>query len=233
VKKRLAILQSNYVPWKGYFDLINMVDEFVIYDSVQYTKNDWRNRNLIKTNNGVQWLTIPCYHKLDQRIKDTKVSQRDWGIRHWNTVSQFYNKTPYFKEYRDIFADVYHNTLTPYLSEINWVFITTINAILGVETKLIDSSDFVLQGDKTERLMNICKERGVDVYVSGPAAKSYLDIAMMNNAGIEVEWVDYSGYPEYNQLFPPFCHNVSVLDLIFNTGIDATKYMKSYALQSV
>ena len=108
--KKIAILQSNYIPWKGYFDLINMVDEFVIFDTAQFTKNDWRNRNKIKTSQGVQWLTIPAQqNSLQQLICETKVSNPKWAKKHWSTIAQNYSKTPYFKDYKDLFESFYLN----------------------------------------------------------------------------------------------------------------------------
>ena len=125
--KKLAILQSNYIPWKGYFDMINMVDEFIIYDCVQYTKNDWRNRNKIKTLNGVQWITIPVEQKeLSQKICDTKVCLPNWNKKHWQTIVTNYSKAPYFKAYKSVLEQLYLETDTLYLSEINVKFIKDI-----------------------------------------------------------------------------------------------------------
>lgn len=227
--KKIAILQSNYIPWKGYFDLINMVDEFVFYDEVQYTKNDWRNRNKIKTSQGIQWLTIPVRQEtLGQKIKDTKISDKKWNIKHWRTISQNYSKSKYFKEYKDIFEELYLNCNEEYLSQINYKFISTINGILGIKTKLRYSSEFELIDGQTEKLLNICKECETNSYLSGPAAKDYFDEELAKKENIQVEWMNYSGYQEYNQLFPPFEHGVSILDLIFNEGSNATKFMKSF-----
>lgn len=227
--KKIAILQSNYIPWKGYFDLINMVDEFVFYDEVQYTKNDWRNRNKIKTSQGIQWLTIPVRQEtLGQKIKDTKISDKKWNIKHWRTISQNYSKSKYFKEYKDIFEELYLNCNEEYLSQINYKFISTINGILGIKTKLRYSSEFELIDGQTEKLLNICKECEANSYLSGPAAKDYFDEELAEKENIQVEWMNYSGYQEYNQLFPPFEHGVSILDLIFNEGSNATKFMKSF-----
>ena len=213
--KRIAILQSNYIPWKGYFDMISQVDEFVIYDSVQYTKNDWRNRNLIKTPNGTQWLSIPVYHKLDQKIKNTIVADKDWNIKHWHTLVQFYGKTKYFNYYKPLFESLYRNIDSEYLSVINRTFIEAICDILDIETKITDSSGFNLSGDKTQRIVDICKELKADTYLSGAAAKDYMDLKLME--GINVEWMRYD-YPEYDQLWPPFKNGVTVLDMIFNEG---------------
>ena len=227
--KKIAILQSNYIPWKGYFDLINMVDEFILYDDMQYTKNDWRNRNKIKTPQGIQWLTIPVRQEsLDQKIKDTKISDKKWNIKHWRTISQNYSKAKYFKDYKDIFEELYLTCDEEYLSEINYKFITTINEILGIKTKLRWSSEFELVDGQTEKLLGICKDCNADIYLSGPAAKDYFNEDLAKQENIKVEWMDYSGYKEYEQLNPPFEHGVTILDLIFNKGDRAKEFMKSF-----
>ena len=227
--KKIAILQSNYIPWKGYFDLINMVDEFIFYDEVQYTKNDWRNRNKIKTPQGIQWLTIPVRQEsLDQKIKDTKISDKKWNIKHWRTISQNYSKSKYFKDYKDIFEELYLKCDEEYLSQINYKFITTINEILEIKTKLIWSSEFELVDGQTEKLLGICKDCNADIYLSGPAAKDYFNEDLAKQENIKVEWMDYSGYKEYEQLNPPFEHGVTILDLIFNKGDRAKEFMKSF-----
>ena len=228
--KKIAILQSNYIPWKGYFDLINMVDEFILYDDMQYTKRDWRNRNKIKTQNGLLWLTIPVEvkGKYFQRINETKISEKDWAKKHWQTIKSSYSKTKYFKEYKDIFEELYLTCDEEYLSQINYKFITTINEILGIKTKLRWSSEFELVDGQTEKLLGICKDCNADIYLSGPAAKDYFDEELAKQENIKVEWMDYSGYKEYEQLNPPFEHGVSILDLIFNEGSNSTKFMRSF-----
>ncbi|MBT2787316.1 WbqC family protein [Halomonas sp. ISL-106] len=205
-----------------------MVDDFVIYDSVQYTKNDWRNRNKIKTSGGLTWLTVPVKHKtLDQSIFDTLVADSMWQKKHWKTISQNYSKAPYFKEYKDLFEDFYLNNKKTNLSCINFELINIVSSILSIETKFHLSSDFHLEGNQTETLLNICQQIGCDTYLSGPAAKNYFDGKLAQEKGISIEWMDYSGYPEYSQLYPPFEHGVSILDLIFNEGPNARDFMKS------
>lgn len=227
--KKIAILQSNYIPWKGYFDLINMVDEFIFYDEVQYTKNDWRNRNKIKTSQGIRWLTIPVRQEsLEQKIKDTKITNKKWNIKHWRTISQNYSKAKHFKEYKDVFEELYLNCNEEYLAKINYKFITTINEILGISTKLRWSSEFELIEGQTEKLLSICKDCNANVYLSGPAAQDYFDEKLAAKEKIKVEWMDYSGYKEYEQLHPPFEHGVTILDLIFNEGPNAKYFMKGF-----
>lgn len=226
--KKIAILQSNYIPWKGYFDIINIVDEFILYDEVQYTKNDWRNRNKIKTSQGVQWLTIPArQERLEQKINETKITDKKWNIKHWRVIYQNYTKAKYFKEYKDIFEELYLGCDEEYLSQINYKFIVAICEILGITTKIRWSSEFKLVDGQTEKLLGICKDCNANIYISGPAAKDYFDEELAKKKCIKVEWMDYSGYQKYEQLFPPFEHSVSILDLIFNEGPHAREFMKS------
>lgn len=206
-----------------------MVDEFILYDDMQYTRRDWRNRNKIKTPQGIQWLTIPVRQEsLEQKIKDTKISDKKWNIKHWRTISQNYSKAKYFKDYKDIFEELYLTCDEEYLSEINYKFITTINEILEIKTKLRWSSEFELVDGQTEKLLGICKDCNADIYLSGPAAKDYFDEELAKQEDIKVEWMDYSGYKEYEQLNPPFEHGVTILDLIFNKGDRAKEFMKSF-----
>lgn len=227
--KKLAILQSNYIPWKGYFDMINMVDEFVLFDTAQYTKNDWRNRNKIYTSQGLNWLSIPARQvNLEQLISETLVTDKKWALKHWRTISQNYSKAKYFKEYASVFEEFYSNCTETHLSQINYSLIKIINEILGIKTKITWSSDYELIDGQTEKLLGICQQAGAGIYLSGPAAKDYFDEDLAKEMDIKVEWMDYSGYPEYQQLHQPFEHGVSILDLIFNEGPNATKYMKSF-----
>ncbi len=228
--KKVAILQSDYIPWKGYFDLINMVDEFILYDDMQYTKRDWRNRNKIKTANGLQWLTIPVEvkGKFYQKINETKISNQDWGKKHWSSIQRNYGKAFYFKKYKDEFEELYLNNKEIYLSRINYNFISVVNKILGITTRIRWSSEFDLVEGQTEKLLGICKDCNAGMYLSGPSAKGYFNEDIAKKEHIRVEWMEYSGYPEYSQLFSTFCHGVTILDLIFNEGPNATRFMKSF-----
>ncbi len=225
---KVAVMQSNYIPWKGYFDMINMVDTFVIYDTVQYTKNDWRNRNQIVTRQGLQWLTIPVrVESLQQPINETQVALPNWNKKHWNTLQANYAKAPYFSEFKSLFENEYSSLLGSSLSEINYRLIVLVCDVLKIETKIIRSEELMLTGDKNERLIQICDTLGASTYLSGPAAKSYMDIDQFKRNEIQVEWMQYENYREYKQLSDEFHHAVSVLDLIFNVGEDARSFLNS------
>jgi len=232
LKKKIAILQSSYIPWKGYFDIINSVDEFVLLDDVQYTRRDWRNRNIIKTDCGLKWLSIPVnvkgkYHQL---ISEAKINNKIWACNHWKEITYNYKKSKCFLQYEKVFSRIFTEILIDIesLSEVNSLLINEINKILGISTTVKSSKYFSTVNGKNERLINICKESGSSIYLSGPAAKGYIDEEMFRDENICVEWMDYNDYPEYPQLYSEFVHGVTILDLIFNVGKDAPKYMKSF-----
>ncbi len=227
--KKVAILQSNYIPWKGYFDIIAMVDEFILYDDMQYTRRDWRNRNKIKTPNGTKWLTIPVETKgkFYQKINETQISGRDWAQSHMMSLSQYYSKAPFWKENHSWLQSLYEKAShVEMLSDVNYLFITEICKKLGIQTKITWSSDYTLVDGKTERLVDLVQSAGGDYYLSGPAAKDYIVDELFENAGIQLEYMNYEGYPEYPQLHGEFDPYVSILDLILMTGADARSYMK-------
>ena len=229
MSKTVAILQSNYIPWKGYFDLINSCDVFVLYDDMQYTKNDWRNRNKIQTKQGLKWLTIPVrQERLSQRINETKISDARWNRKHWTTITHNYTKARYFNDYKELFEDLYLNMQEELLSEVNYRFIVAINEIMGVDTVIKKSSEFKLAQGTSERLLDICKTLDADVYLSGPAAMDYLDLQLFQREGIGVEWMNYDNYSVYGQLHQPFETGESRLELIFNEGPESKNYMKSF-----
>ena len=224
--KKVAVIQSNYIPWKGYFDIIHDVDQFVFYDDVQYTKNDWRNRNKIKSRQGLHWLTIPVGARNERLICEVEMKDLNWPKKHWETIKQSYSKAPYFNAYKDFFEFFYLGSNRTNLSELNQYLVKTISTeFLGIETDFIDSREFQPEGQKLDRLIDLLVKAGANLYISGPTAKSYIQEDAFRNAGIELVFKDYSGYPEYPQQFPPFEHSVSILDLIFNCGPQSPKYI--------
>jgi hypothetical protein len=228
MSKVVAIVQSNYIPWKGYFDLINFADEFVLYDDVQFTKRDWRNRNQIKTARGPIWLTIPVETKGKylQKVNETTISDDGWRADHWQSIRHHYAQAKGFRHYAERLEPLYASASRS-LSLTNHAFLIEICRWLDISTPLTWSSDYVLADDRTDRLVGICEQAGADVYLSGPAAKAYLDETRFAARGIEVRYMDYGGYAEYDQLYPPFRHDVSIIDLLMNTGSEARRFLKS------
>lgn len=225
--KKVAIVQSNYIPWKGYFDMIAAVDEFILYDDMQYTRRDWRNRNQIKTPHGLQWLTVPARvkGKYYQAIRETEIDGVDWAEAHWKAIIQNYRRAPYFEEIAVLIEPLYLQQYT-HLSILNRAFIEAICGYLGITTKISNSWDYKMIEGKTERLADLCAQSGGCEYISGPAAKDYIQEQIFSNMGIKLTWFDYSGYKEYPQLWGEFAHGVTILDLLFNCGKSSSHYMK-------
>ncbi|KAA9383106.1 WbqC family protein [Neorhizobium galegae] len=226
--KKVAIVQSNYIPWKGYFDMIAAVDEFILYDDMQYTRRDWRNRNQIKTPHGVQWLTVPVQvkGKYHQKIRETEIEGTEWANLHWKSLVQNYRRAPHFEEIAVWLEPLYLNEPPNYLSQLNRRFIEAICNYLSIQTVISNSWDYTLVDGKTERLAALCAQAGGTEYVSGPAAKDYVDEEVFKERGIELTWFDYSGYTEYQQPWGEFTHGVTVLDLLFNCGKKSPSYMR-------
>ena len=223
---RVAILQSNYIPWKGYFDIIHDVDIFIFYDDVQFTKQDWRTRNNIKTTSGDKWLTIPAGANIDRLICEVVLEDSRWQRSHWDSVRQQYRACPHFKTYQGFFEEVYLGKQWTKLSDLNQYLIRQISTeILKIGTSFRDSREFQLNGNKQERIIDLVVKSEASHYISGPAAKDYIVPARFEELNIELIWKDYSGYPEYEQFYPPFKHNVSILDLLFHVGPEAADYI--------
>jgi hypothetical protein len=229
--KTIAILQSNYIPWKGYFDIIAGVDEFVIFDEVQFTRRDWRNRNRIISGGEPRWLTIPVKSKgrFEAPINEIEVSEADWAEKHWNAIKHAYAKAPFFKTYAPVLEPVYTEAATlQRLSEINALFLKHLAKALGLTTPFLASATIPRTAiEPTARLVEICQGRSATSYVSGPAAKAYMENALFEAAGIKLRYVSYAGYRSYAQTTVEFEHGVSILDVLFRCGPQARDHMKS------
>lgn len=219
-------MQSNYIPWKGYFDMISAVDEFILYDDMQFTKNDWRNRNKIKTPKGLEWLSIPVGSNISRKIRDVVLPDNNWQDKHLKSFELNYVKSQHFDEVMGLIKPIYLNQSIKTLTEFNRALIECICSYLNIKTKISYSWDYSLGNGKTERLVNLCQQADAQVYISGPTAKDYLDENLFNEKVIEVEWFNYAGYKEYPQLWGTFEHGVTVIDLLFNCGNTARSYMK-------
>lgn len=224
---KAAIIQPNYLPWRGYFDIIDEVDFFILYDDVQFTKGDWRNRNRIKTPGGAEWLTVPVRQRqLAQLIRETRIDySKRWVHNHINKIRTNYGRAPYFADYaEELFAilDAGHEDIaTLDLALLRWCA-----AKLDIKTTLRRASEFACAGDRTERLIGLLEAVGASRYVSGPSAGVYLDERLFRRHGIGLEFKSYD-YGPYPQLWGEFIADVSVIDLLFNTGGAARSFMKS------
>ena len=208
--------------------MIAAVDEFILYDDMQYTRRDWRNRNQIKTPQGVQWLTVPVKvkGKYDQTIRETEIDGMSWADAHWKSITQNYRKAPNFEEIAAVFEPFYRQRQYKRLSELNRELIVAVCAYLGIATKISNSWDYQLIEGKTERLADLCAQAGGVEYITGPSAKDYIVESFFTERGINLSWFSYTGYPEYPQLWGEFTHGVTILDLLFNCGKDSPRYMR-------
>jgi len=231
--KTVVITQSNYIPWRGYFDLLRSADEVILLDTVQYTRRDWRNRNRIKTAQGTAWLTIPVEVKgrYGQSIDETRIADRGWAADHIRSIEVAYARASHFGDTAPwlfgLLRDVANDTL---LTKVNEVLLRCFCGRLDIEVPISRCTDVfdrsALQGmQATVRLVEIAKARDATHYLTGPTARAYLEVDLFAAAGIEIIWMAYDGYPEYPQLWGAFEPHVSVIDLVMNTGNDATRYL--------
>lgn len=232
---RIAIVQSNYIPWRGYFDLIRNVDLFVLFDSVQFTRRDWRNRNQIKTSNGKIWLTIPVLSKgrYLQPIDETLIDGHSWIDDHLQAIRLNYARAACFAAAFPPLAECYGTLRSEKrLSAVNERLLRHIADAMGIRTPFTRCTDLVPRGellalDPNARLIALCRAAGANRYLSGPAARSYLDEGLFRTSGVAVEWADYSGYLDYTQRWGEFDGFVSAIDLLLNVGADAPRYLKN------
>jgi hypothetical protein len=221
---KASIIQSNYIPWKGYFDIINDVDIFCFYDEVKYTKNDWRNRNKIYSGNGLQWLTIPIPKQaVKLKINEVEIQDNRWQELHYKTLLSAYGGAPHYSQLKYFMDEIYRQNNWQNLSWLNRFTIKMISDYLGIKTKFMNSSELKLSGDRVGRLINILNDLGADEYLSGPAAKDYLSVNehLFEKSNIILKYKDYSGYKPYKQLAEPFEHSVSIFDMIANLPKDS------------
>lgn len=220
---KCAIVQPSYLPWRGYFHMIEKADVFVFYDDVQYDKHGWRNRNRIKTSSGPQWLTIPVSARgnvvTGLPINEVRIADRRWASKHLATIRQAYARAPHVDRCLEL-LEPYLAREQDSLADLTIDLTVAIAAELGLERRFVRSSELALSGDRMGRLIEVLERVGASHYISGPAAKTYLDQRGLDQANISLELMSYD-YPEYRQLHPPFEPQVSVIDLIAMEGDNA------------
>ncbi|QFY41405.1 WbqC family protein [Candidatus Methylospira mobilis] len=225
---RVGVIQSSFIPWRGYFDFIASVDTFVFHDDIQYTKGDWRNRNKIKTVKGTEWLTVPVrYNKTAQSISDTEIDcATAWGKKHIRLWQAHYRQAPYL---RDVLAllDGLDHCQERTISQLNLKLTGRICEYLAIATPSLLSSELSLTGSKTDRLIDLLQKLNATTYLSGPNADAYLDKEAFRKHGIGLEYKSYD-YTPYPQLWGAFEGGVTVLDLIANCGPDAKNHICSH-----
>jgi hypothetical protein len=222
---RVAVIQPSYIPWRGYFHIIQQVERFVFYEDVQYTKQDWRNRNRIKGRYGLQWLTVPVNRDtMKGNIDEVLIAnEKPWGEHHWSVLEMEYRDAPFFSQYADFFRDAYSRQWDK-LSDLDIFLTQELCKFLGIKTEFVRSPQYPSQGRSTDKLLDLLQKVGATYYLSGPSAKAYMEADKMTAAGIELDYIEYN-YPPYPQLHGAFEPQVSVIDLLFNVGDDAPKYI--------
>mgnify|MGYP000061084719 CR=1 FL=1 len=215
----VVVSQSNYLPWKGYFDLVREADHLVLLETVQFTRRDWRSRNRIKSPDGVQWLSVPVNAPGGRltSVSEGEISDSSWPQKHLRAIELSYRRTPHFEPTFGIISESLEAG-DVYLSELNERILRAMLDHLGIELVVSAARGPIETVDASERILRLVLERGGTRYLSGPAAKSYLDIGLFTAAGIDVDFFEYPDYPEYKQLWPPFRHDVSMIDVLFHLG---------------
>jgi len=222
----VAIHQPQYLPWIGYFDKIDCADVFVLLDNVQYKKNEWQNRNRIKTSQGWQWITVPVLYKYPEKINEVKINNTvDWRKKHLNALTYNYSKAPFFEKHRR-FLEKTFSTNWEFLVEINTHVIQYLINALGIDKKIVLASSLRLREGPTDRLVDICKHVQADTYLSGKDGAKYMNLDAFAQAKIKVIFQDFR-HPIYPQLYEPFEPLMSIVDLLFNHNHNSLKIIRS------
>lgn len=214
--------------------MMKKVDNFVFFDDVDFTKRDWRTRNKIKTPEGEIWISVPVKKApRGTKICEIQISQDDdWQKKHYKTIEQYYKKAKYFEEYKFLLEKIYLEKKWDNLSEFNIYTNLLIAKELGINTEFINSKDLNTTGVKDDKLIEICKKLNGDSYLSGPAAKDYIDNEKFKKYGITLAYIKYE-YPEYTQLYGKFNHYLSIFDVLFNCGKNSNKYIFTGKIKEV
>jgi len=214
---KVVILQSSYVPWKGYFDLIHDADVFCFYDEVKYTKNDWRNRNKLLDKNGEFWLSIPISKEaVKKKISEVELPGNDWQKKHYSVIMSTYYSAPQKNVLKSLLDDIYLNNDWQHLSQVNQYSTKRIAEYMGLKTEFKNSASYNLDGDRINRLISLIKQIGGTEYISGPSAKNYLSGSetLFADAGIKLSFKNYGPYAPYSQNITSFSNHVSIIDLL-------------------
>jgi len=223
----VAIHQPQYLPWLGYFDKMQQADVFCYLDNVQYKKNEWQNRNRIKTAGGWQWLTVPVSYRFPQKINEVKINHAaKWAHKHLQALLTNYSKAPFYKEYIDRFENAYTKKYEK-LSDLNIHLIEMLRDILGLSQKAtLIASQLSTSTDPTRRLIELCRAAGGDTYLAGRDGARYMDLDLFADSGIKVVFQDFN-HPAYPQLFGNFESHLSVVDLLFNCGPESMEIIRA------
>ena len=229
---RIAVMQPTYLPWMGYFGMIELADVFVFYDDVQFQRQSWQSRNKIKLSNHSkkdwQWLSVPIIHDgLDNKIKQVKINNNNrWKDKHWKTIYHSYNNTEFFSKYEEKIKSFY-NPNWQYIANLNIYIIKKLSRLFNLDLpEFIVSSELEgIKGNKTDRLINIINKLEAKEYISPSGAKDYLERDKFKKNGKKLYWYEYN-HPVYEQIGEDFLSHMSAIDLLFNVGDDSKSYIR-------
>ncbi len=231
---RVGIIQSSYIPWRGYFDFIDSVDLFVEFDDIPFgSRGNWRHRNQIKTSRGPKWLTVPVNSKRELPIDQVLIDRSDssWQKTHRRMLQKWLGDAPFFRDALEIWEEGVA-AASDTISQINHLLTRRICSYLKIDTPVVRAREYAVTGAKTERLINLLKKIGASIYLSGPTAGGYLEEKRFREAGIRLEFKSYD-YPPYPQLWGDFFGPITILDLIANTGGESRRFLKSLSPDGV
>ncbi|OGG57131.1 MAG: hypothetical protein A3F84_19190 [Candidatus Handelsmanbacteria bacterium RIFCSPLOWO2_12_FULL_64_10] len=221
----VAIHQPQYLPWLGYFDKMDRADVFVLLDNVQYKKNEFINRNRIKSAAGWQWLTVPVRYRFPERIDQVAIHTGvNWRRQHAQALLTNYGRAPHFAACRPFFDDLLSRPWEG-LCDLNAHAVRGLAELLGIRREMPLASVWALGEDPTGRLVDICRRVGADTYLSGAGGQGYLDLSQFEAAGIRVVFQAFE-HPVYPQRFGPFEPFMSVVDLLFNCGEESLEVIR-------
>ncbi len=217
---RVTIHQPQFLPWLGYLDKIDQTDLFIMLETVQFKKNEWQNRNRIRTSKGWQWLTVPVLHHFGQRIDEVLINPAsEWKAQHLRALEMHYARAPYRNHYLSQLRELYSRPWTK-LSDLNKAVVQWLLKAYGITTPIQHASDHQSRDEPTDRLIDLCRAVGATEYLAGPGAEHYMDTPRFEASGIRLELQAFK-HPIYRQMYEPFEPNLSALDLLLIQGGNA------------
>lgn len=227
---RVAIHQPQYLPWLGYLDKLDQSDVFVLLDTVQFKKNEWQNRNRIRTAQGWQYLTVPVRHEFPQRLDQVRINnQVDWRRKHVQALEMHYGRASQYGRYAPLFRELLARDWER-LSLLSEAGLAVLARAFDITTPIVKASQFEAREEQTGRIVDLCKAVGADCYLAGVGGRGYMNLAEFEAAGIAVEFQDFMS-PEYTQMYGPFIAGLSAVDLLFNCGGEGFRHVRDARLR--
>lgn len=222
---RVTIHQPQFLPWLGYLDKIDQADLFIALDTVQFKKNEWQNRNRIRTSDGWQWLTVPVLHRFGQSAGEVQINETvSWRMQHLRALEIHYAKAPFRDRYLPELRTIYKDSWT-HLSALNMAVLRWMLESYGIHTPIRLASEWDSRVNPTDRLIDLCQAVGAAGYLSGPGGEQYLDQTRFKSAGLQLD-IQLFQHPVYQQAYDPFVPSLSAVDLLFCCGPEALERLR-------